>query len=52
MLVARHLSFGRHINALLVVIEWYWEMHGGMKTYRGSAADARSYVEADRWPGG
>jgi len=23
-------------------------MHGGMKTYRGSAAVARNYVEADR----
>ena len=23
-------------------------MHGGMKTYRGSAAAARNYVEADR----
>jgi len=24
------------------------EMHGGMKVYRGSAAAARTYVEADR----
>jgi thymidine kinase len=36
------------MNALLIVNEWRWEMRGGLKVYRGSAAAARSYLEADR----
>jgi exodeoxyribonuclease V alpha subunit len=36
------------MNALLVVIEWRWKMRGGLKMYRGSAAAARNYLEADR----
>jgi len=34
---------------LLTVVEGRWiQVHGGMKVYRGAAAAARHYVEADR----
>ena len=36
------------IGLLLVVIGWCWELHGGVKVYRGSGAAARNYLEAGR----
>ena len=47
ILVSR-AAFGRFGNVFADDCWLVWEMHGGLKVYRGSPAAARSYVEADR----
>ena len=35
-------------QAFVGVIGWCWELHGGVKVYRGSGAAARAYLETGR----
>ena len=39
---------GLRCDPLFVVYGWCWELHGGVKVYRGSGAAARAYLEAGR----